>query len=137
MYYDSNKESYHLSISSISVQGNEPYSVQQFLSSISILVSALVFIITNHSQMDSFVSFYSAHCSVSFAHHEHLSLIALVSIHLPINIHTDETHSSLQLEITFLTYSWLATSPETALIPITTQLLTSVTAILVHFHCQA
>ena len=86
MYYNSNKTSYHLPISSVLVQGNEPYSVQQLSSSISILVSALVFVIANCSQMDSFISFYSAHHSVLFAHHEHLSLIALVSIHLPINI---------------------------------------------------
>ena len=88
MYYGSNKTSYHLPISSVSVEGNKPYSVQQFSLSISILISALVFIITNHSQTNGFISFYSAHCSVSFAHHKHSSLIALIPIHLPINVHT-------------------------------------------------
>ena len=86
MYYNSNKTSYYLPISSVSVQDNEPYSVQQLSSSISILVSALVFIVTNHSQMNGFVSFYSACHSVLFACHKHSSLVALISIHLPINI---------------------------------------------------
>ena len=82
MYYDSNKISYHLPTSSVSVQDNKPYSVQQSLSSISILVIALDFVIANCSQMNGFVSFYSACCLVSFAHHECLPLITLVPIHL-------------------------------------------------------
>ena len=101
MYYNSNKTSYYLPISSVSVQDNEPYSVQQLSSSISILVSALVFVVANHSQTDGFISFYSAYCSVLFTCHEHLSLVALVSIHLPINICvqslkqvTPQTHTS-------------------------------------------
>ena len=57
--------------------------------------------------------------------------------HTNLSFDGDETCSSLQPEIIFSTYSRLATSPETALIPITTQLLSSVTAIPVHFHCQA
>ena len=109
MYYDSNKISYHLSISSVSVQGNKPYSVQQLLLSISVLISALVFI-TNHSQTDNFVSFYPARCSVSFAHHEHSSLIALVSIHLPINTHTQSlkqvTPQTCTLPSTCLSFMW-------------------------------
>ena len=66
MYYDSNKESYHLPISSVSVQGNKPYSVQQFSLSISILVSALVFIVANHSQTDGCLFLLSL--SFSFVH---------------------------------------------------------------------
>ena len=100
MYYDSNKISYHPPISSVSVQGNKPYSVQQFLLSISIFVSALVFVITNHSQTNGFVSFYSACHLVLFACHECSPLVALVPIHLPVNIHvqslkqvTPQTHT--------------------------------------------
>ena len=82
MYYDSNKISYHLPTSSVSVQDNKPYSVQQSSSSISILVAALDFIIANCSQTNGFVSFYSVCRLVSFAHHKRSPLIALVPIPL-------------------------------------------------------
>ena len=82
MYYDSNKISYHLPTSSVSVQDNKSYSVQQSSSSISILVAALDFVIASHSQTNSFISFYSACHLVSFTHHERSPLIALIPIHL-------------------------------------------------------
>ena len=86
MYYNLNKTSYHLPISLVSVQGNKPYSVQQSSSSISILITALDFVVANHSQTNGFISFYSAHHLVSFTHHKHLPLIALIPIYLFVNI---------------------------------------------------